>query len=190
MKSRKSEHKWKRHHWCENWISEIEYHSTADILLKVWGEKEVTHQNGSWFSSHNENHNNFSTKISTLNICNISNYDLIFFRTLLNSPLLRRKRGGFDNKSSLDSSEEELNTCPASNSPSPTPRHRLLQVTFSFFNSAQFWGLWFRIEYSIVIIVPFISGETGQTQTGWLSEPRDFPEAKTQTESNSKFYFA
>ena len=113
--------------------------------------------------------------------------DLIFFRTLLNSPLLRRKRGGGDNKSSLDSSEEELNTCPASNSPSPTPRHRLLQVTFSFFNSAQFWGLWFRIEYSIVIIVPFISGETGQTQTGWLSEPRDFPEAKTQTESKFRF---
>ena len=111
----------------------------------------------------------------------------IFSRTLLNSPLLRRKRGGFDNKSSLDSSEEELNTCPASNSPSPTPRHRLLQVTFSFFNSAQFWGLWFRIEYSIVIIVPFISGETGQTQTGWLSEPRDFPEAKTQTESKFRF---
>ena len=111
----------------------------------------------------------------------------IFFRTLLNSPLLRRKRGGFDNKSSLDSSEEELNTCPASNSPSPTPRHRLLQVKFSFFNSAQFWGLWFRIEYSIVIIVPFISGETGQTQTGWLSEPRDFPEAKTQTESKFRF---
>jgi len=51
-------------------------------------------------------------------------------RTLLNSPLLRRKRGGggenAGNKSSLDSSEEELNLC-ASNSPSPTPRHRLLQ---------------------------------------------------------------
>ena len=42
-------------------------------------------------------------------------------------------------------------------------------------------------EYSIVIIVPFISGETGQTQTGWLSEPRDFPEAKTQTESKFRF---
>ena len=68
-------------------------------------------------------------------------------RTLLNSPLLRRKRGdrggggggggdvgGSENKSSLDSSEEDLNICANSATNSPTPRHRLLQVQLYFCN--------------------------------------------------------
>ena len=131
-------------------------------------------------------------------------------RTLLNSPLLRRKRGdrggggegggggdvgGSGNKSSLDSSEEDLNICANSATNSPTPRHRLLQVQLYFWSfSPSNLLLSFHVLKLISNIQSLSSslppGEIGQTPTGRLSEPRDFPEAKTQTESNSKFYFA